>query len=56
MRAAWASFAATGNPTSAAVPWPSFNAGSNVLSLVSPQPQVESNFASRHHCAFWGVS
>jgi para-nitrobenzyl esterase len=56
MRAAWASFAATGNPTSAAVPWPSFNAGSNALSLVSPQPQVESNFASLHHCAFWGVS
>ena len=33
MRAAWAKFAATGNPATAAVPWPSFNADSAVLSL-----------------------
>jgi para-nitrobenzyl esterase len=56
MRAAWASFATTGDPASAAVPWPSFNAGSNVLSLASPQPQVVSSFATAHHCAFWGVT
>jgi para-nitrobenzyl esterase len=55
MRSAWANFAANGNPTAAAVPWPSFNTSSGVLSLVSPQPQVESNFASVHHCALWGA-
>ena len=55
MRTAWAKFAASGNPSTAAVPWPSFNVGSTVLSLESPQPQVESNFASVHHCSFWGA-
>jgi para-nitrobenzyl esterase len=54
MRGAWANFAATGNPASEAVPWPAFDADSNqVLSLVPPRPQVETNFASRHHRAFW---
>ena len=55
MRAAWAKFAAKGDPASATVPWPSFNAGPNVLSLLSPQPQVESGFAATHHCSFWAV-
>ena len=53
MRAAWKRFAASGDPSTAAVPWPSFAGGSHVMSLVPPQPQVESNFASRHHCSFW---
>ena len=36
MRTAWASFAANGNPSTAAVPWPSFNqATSSVLSLAA---------------------
>jgi len=55
MRGAWANFAATGNPASAAVPWPAFNGGAQMLSLVSPQPQVETGFAARHHCAFWAA-
>jgi len=56
MRAAWANFAASGNPSSAAVPWPSFRTRSTrVLSLVPPQPQVETDFAARHHCSFWAV-
>ena len=55
MRAAWAKFAGTGDPGSAAVPWPSFNAGSKVLSLVSPQPQVTSGFSTTHHCGFWAA-
>ena len=55
MPAAWANFAAAGDPSSAAVPWPSFDDGARVLSLVQPQPRVETNFASIHHCAFWGV-
>jgi para-nitrobenzyl esterase len=55
MRTAWRDFAASGNPSAAEVPWPSFNASSEVLSLVLPQPRVESDFASVHHCAFWGA-
>jgi para-nitrobenzyl esterase len=56
MRAAWASFAASGNPSTADVPWPAFGADSaQVLSLVPPRPQVETDFAARHHCAFWAA-
>ena len=57
MRTAWAHFAATGNPATAAVPWPALTGGSNppVLSLVPPRPQVETDFSAEHHCAFWGV-
>jgi para-nitrobenzyl esterase len=55
MRSAWANFAANGDPTAMAVPWPSFNTSSSVLSLVLPQPQVASSFAALHHCTFWGV-
>jgi para-nitrobenzyl esterase len=53
MRTAWANFAASGDPSSAAAPWPTFNAGSNVLSLAQPQPQVDTSFAATHHCSFW---
>ena len=55
MRAAWANFAATGYPASAAVPWPAFSDSAQMLSLVPPQPQVETDFAARHHCAFWAA-
>jgi para-nitrobenzyl esterase len=56
MRAAWASFAATGNPSTADVPWPAFDADSmQMLSLVPARPQVETDFAARHHCAFWAA-
>jgi para-nitrobenzyl esterase len=55
MRAAWSRFAASGDPTSAAVPWPSFSVGSSVLSLSSPQPQVTTSFATAHHCSFWAA-
>jgi para-nitrobenzyl esterase len=53
MRQAWANFAADGNPTSAADPWPAFNGTSDVLSLVEPQPQADPNFATTHNCSFW---
>lgn len=56
MRAAWANFAATGDPSTAAVPWPSVAGGAHVMSLVPPQPQVETNFSSRHHCSFWAAA
>ena len=55
MRRAWANFAATGDPTSTAVPWPAFNGTSDVLSLVEPQPQVDPNFAADHNCSFWAA-
>ena len=57
MRAAWANFAARGNPATRAVPWPAFGGGhsAQMLSLVPPQPQHETDFAARHHCAFWAA-
>ena len=56
MQAAWTHFAATGNPATAAVPWPAFGANNTpMLSLVPPQPQLETDFATRHHCAFWAA-
>jgi para-nitrobenzyl esterase len=45
MRTDWASFAGTGNPSSRALPWPSFN-GTRVLSLVPLQSQVTTDFAT----------
>ena len=57
MQAAWANFAASGNPATAAVPWPAFGHAdrASVLSLVPPQPQLETDFAARHHCSFWAA-
>jgi para-nitrobenzyl esterase len=55
MRAAWASFAANGDPSTAALPWPSFNDDGHGMSLVAPQPQLDTEFATRHHCAFWAA-
>ena len=54
MRTDWASFAASGNPSSRALPWPSFN-GTKVLSLVPLQSQVTTDFATAHHCSFWAA-
>jgi para-nitrobenzyl esterase len=58
MQAAWARFAATGDPATTTVPWPAFGHAdrASVLSLVPPQPQLETNFAARHHCSFWAAS
>ena len=54
MRTDWASFARTGNPSSRALPWPSFN-GTRVLSLAPLQSQVTTDFAAAHHCSFWAA-
>jgi carboxylesterase type B len=51
MRRSWATFAASGDPSSAGPSWPSFD-GVTMMSLVPPQPQVVTDFASRHHCSF----
>ena len=56
MRAAWAQFAREGNPSSRALVWPSFRVAEQARSLVAPQPSIDSDFATRHHCSFWGVS
>jgi para-nitrobenzyl esterase len=53
MRAAWMAFAANGDPSTAAVRWPSVDDGAHVMSLIPPQPQVETEFVARHHCSFW---
>jgi len=55
MRAAWASFAANGNPSTPALAWPSFNQGGQAMSLVPPQPEVWTGFSDAHHCAFWAA-
>ena len=55
MRAAWASFAATGDPGSHDVPWPSIGHHERVLSFAQPSSVVEDNFASSHHCGFWAA-
>ena len=54
MRTDWASFAASGNPSTRALPWPSFN-GTRVLSLVPLHSQVTTDFAAAHHCTFWAA-
>jgi para-nitrobenzyl esterase len=56
MRAAWARFAATGDPSTPSLRWPSFRHGGRGISFVTPQPQIDSGFAVRHHCAFWASS
>lgn len=55
MRQHWVTFAATGDPSyQGSTAWPAFDAGSEqFLSLVPPQPQLETSFAADHHCGFW---
>jgi para-nitrobenzyl esterase len=53
MRKAWSNFAANGNPSTPDVTWPRFDERATGLLFVAPQPQVDTSFATRHHCAFW---
>ncbi|HYZ30000.1 MAG TPA: carboxylesterase family protein, partial [Thermoleophilaceae bacterium] len=56
IRAAWSAFAASGDPAGG-IAWPAFgNHLAPVLSLVAPQPQLATDFAARHHCAFWAAT
>ena len=51
MKQDWTNLAKTGIP---APGWPNFTSASQqMLSLVPPTPQVETDFAAQHHCAFW---
>jgi para-nitrobenzyl esterase len=54
MRAAWANFAARGNPSTSAVPWPPLRNRLLTVSLVAPRPHIERDYSADHHCAFWG--
>jgi para-nitrobenzyl esterase len=57
MRQEWTSFARSGVPSAAgAAAWPRFTAGGQaMLSLLPPEPVVQTSFASEHHCAFWAL-
>jgi para-nitrobenzyl esterase len=51
MKQDWTTMAKTGVP---AAGWPRFTGTSQqMLSLVPPTPQVETDFSAQHHCAFW---
>ncbi len=58
MRRYWTNFAARGFPSSAGQPrWPAFGRpGQQMLSLIPPRPQAETDFAAVHHCAFWALA
>ena len=54
MKQYWTNLAKAGVP---AAGWPRFSRTSQqVLSLVAPQPQPETDFAAEHHCAFWAAA
>jgi para-nitrobenzyl esterase len=55
MRAEWTSFAKTGVPSArGAARWTRFTAaGQQMLSLIPPEPQAETSFATDHHCGLW---
>jgi|tagenome__1003787_1003787.scaffolds.fasta_scaffold20971869_2 para-nitrobenzyl esterase len=51
MKRDWTTMAKTGVP---AVGWPRFSTASQqMLSLVPPRPQTETNFSAQHQCDFW---
>ena len=55
MKEYWTHFARDGHPSAAGAPeWPRYRAqADDILSLVPPRPQLETNFSSVHHCDFW---
>jgi para-nitrobenzyl esterase len=55
MKGYWTNFARNGFPSSFGAPfWPLFNGLTQPMeSLIPPVPQIETNFASTHNCAFW---
>jgi para-nitrobenzyl esterase len=53
--AAWASFAANGDPSTPSLAWPSVIQAGQVMSLVPPDPQVWAGFSEAHDCSFWGI-
>jgi para-nitrobenzyl esterase len=55
MKDYWTTFARTGEPRANGEPrWPRFRSGTErVISLETPSRDIMSNFATKHHCAFW---
>jgi para-nitrobenzyl esterase len=55
MKSYWTNFAARGVPSTSSQPlWPAFTSHTqDMMSLAAPRPQVETDFAAEHHCAFW---
>jgi para-nitrobenzyl esterase len=54
MQQDWTNLAQRGFPAGG---WPRFSGASpQWLSLIPPQPQVETGFAAEHHCAFWAAA
>jgi carboxylesterase type B len=55
MQRYWADLAKHGTPSGPGEPsWPSFDPQSHqMLSLNTPQPTLETNFAVEHNCEFW---
>jgi para-nitrobenzyl esterase len=58
MQGYWTNFAKRGFPSSFGEPlWPHFDStGQRMISLIPPQPQVETDFAAEHNCAFWALA
>jgi para-nitrobenzyl esterase len=51
MKEDWTRFAKVGVPSRS---WPAFRKQApDALSLIPPEPQVETSFATEHQCAFW---
>ncbi|HTW03515.1 MAG TPA: carboxylesterase family protein [Streptosporangiaceae bacterium] len=54
MKRDWTNLAKFGGPGAR---WPRLTAASQpTLSLAPPHPQVETDFAAEHHCAFWAAA
>jgi para-nitrobenzyl esterase len=55
MQGYWTTFAGRGAPSSLGSPlWPPFSGTTQrIQSLDTPRPQVETDFATEHNCAFW---
>ena len=53
MRAAWANFAETGDPSTDALTWPTAGNGLQSISFDTPGPQLSYDYAAQHHVAFW---
>ncbi len=54
MQRDWTNLARFGRP---GFGWPRFTSSHpRWLSLVPPRPQLETDFAAEHHCAFWAAA
>jgi para-nitrobenzyl esterase len=57
MQRYWTDFARSGTPSApGAPPWPRFGDGQQMISLIPPTPQAETDFAAEHQCAFWATA